>query len=596
MYRKEYPRPQFERDKWLNLNGTWQFSFDDYQAGEEERWFQPNYALKSKIEVPFCFQSKLSGIEDTTCHDYVWYKRNFTIPKEWLGKKIILHFGAVDYQAFVYVNGKFVGEHVGGHTPFSLDITNFLTYIDDQITVRVFDPSKDEEIPRGKQYWHEKSAAIWYTRTTGIWQTVWLEPVEKVSLANVKFTSDFDQGIIFSECFFDGHVLGKTVKTKIYYQDQLVIEDSQILHDSSMKKAFYLFDYKIDRSDYHGQGWTWTPETPNLWDVVIEIFEEEKCLDKVKTYFGMRKVHTQDEMIYLNNRPFYQKLVLDQGYWPDSLMTAPTDEDFIRDIQLAKEMGFNGCRKHQKIEDPRFLYWADKLGFIVWGECASPSVYSDRSVERVTNEWFEILNRDYNHPCILTWVPINESWGVPEISVNRQQQHFSQAIYHLIHSIDPTRLVVSNDGWEMTETDICGIHSYVHGNKDEVDKYEEFKEVLRTRENILKSQPNRRRIYCQGYEDKSSPILLTEFGGIGFGTADTGWGYTQVDNEASFLEDYERVLRGVYVSEILNGYCYTQLTDVEQETNGLLTKDREPKVPLDKIKKINDTWHSGITK
>lgn len=596
MYRKEYPRPEFKRNEWLNLNGTWEFSFDDDQIGDEEKWFESNIHLEQKIEVPFCFQSNLSGIADTSYHDYVWYKRDFIVPSEWAGKEIMLNFGAVDYHSFVYVNGSFVGEHIGGHTPFSLNISRFLNFKEDQITVKVYDPSKDERIPRGKQYWHEESAAIWYTRTTGIWQTVWLEPLNTTSLTNIKFTSDFDQGMVVGEYLFEGDISGKQVTTKIYYEGKLIIEDSQKMHDTSLKKAYYLFDYKVDRSDYHGQGWTWTPETPNLWDVVIEIFDEEKSLDKVETYFGLRKVHVQDGMIYLNNRPFYQKLVLDQGYWPDSLMTAPTDDDFIKDIKLAKEMGFNGCRKHQKVEDPRFLYWADKLGFIVWGECASPSVYSDLTVERLTNEWFEIINRDYNHPCILTWVPINESWGVPEISVDKKQQHFSQAIYHLLHSLDSTRLVISNDGWEMTETDICGVHSYVHGNHDEHQKYQEFKDVLSTREKILKSQPNRRRIYCTGFEDRYSPVLLTEFGGIGFDAEGSGWGYTKVDNENNFIKDYERIIDAIFSSEVINGFCYTQLTDVEQEKNGLLTANREAKCSLEKIKKINLRWHAQIIK
>ncbi|KAF1295125.1 glycoside hydrolase family 2 [Enterococcus sp. JM4C] len=593
MYREEYPRPQFKRNDWVNLNGTWQFSFDDQQVGKQEGWYLQPFNLSDVIEVPFVFQSKASGIEDTGFHDVVWYKRDFEIPKDWKDKKIILHFGAVDYQTSLYVNGQFVGEHIGGHTSFSFDITQYVTFQEDQITLCVFDPSKDERIPRGKQYWHEQSAAIWYTRTTGIWQTVWLEPLcNDVSLDNVFFTSDLDNGSIQIAYDFSGNIQGKTLKTVISYGDKVLIESDQKIHDSAVKNSFYLFNHEADRSDFHGSGWTWTPDTPNLYDVKIEVLNENHhILDSVDTYFGLRKIHVQDGMVHLNNRPFYQKLILDQGYWPETLMTAKTDEDFIRDIELAKKMGFNGCRKHQKVEDPRFLYWADRLGFVVWGECASPSVFSRLGVERLTVEWMEIISRDYNHPSILTWVPINESWGVPEISFSRQQQHFSQSIYHLIHSLDTTRLVISNDGWEMTETDICAVHSYVHGNKEEKEKYHHFVESLRTRENVLGSEPNRRKIYCPGFIDNGAPILLTEFGGVSYTKEKEGWGYTNVSSQEEFLADYRRIMEAVYASEVLNGFCYTQLTDVEQEQNGLLTAEREPKCSIGALKEINDLWH-----
>jgi len=300
-------------------------------------------------------------------------------------------------------------------------------------------------------------------------------------------------------------------------------------------------------------------------------------------------------MVYLNNRPYYQKLVLDQGYWPDGLLTAPTDEDLKKDIELTKEMGFNGCRKHQKVEDPRFMYWADKLGFLVWGECAAPPYFSESAVSRLTREWIEIIERDYNHPSLVAWVPINESWGVPFINHNKQQQNHSLAMYHLIHSLDTTRLVISNDGWELTKTDICAIHNYNHGGKDEVTKYEYYKDSLSTKESILKSQPAHRNIYADGFAHEGEPILLTEFGGIGFKVGeDAGWGYTSVKTEDEFVEDYKRVMEAVYASKVLHGYCYTQLTDVEQEINGLLTYHREPKCDLKKIKEINHVWHRQI--
>ncbi|GAB2545377.1 glycoside hydrolase family 2 protein [Gracilibacillus alcaliphilus] len=593
MKRNEYPRPQFMREQWLNLNGEWEFDFDDRNQGETDKWYTKNHSLSRKINVPFAFQSELSGIGETGFHDIVWYKRDIQIPKEWQGKSIILHFGAVDFHTKVYVNEMFIGEHIGGNTSFSFDITNHLSWGETEyLTVRVEDPSTDETIPRGKQYWKEDPQAIWYTRTTGIWQTVWLEPVADNYIKQVKMTPLLDSGEIAMEFDLSNGCIDKQLQVDISYQGQNIVNDIIVVKEDMLKRKFYLFHNEIDRSEFHGTGWTWKPETPNLFDVSFTLSDKQKQLDAVQSYFGMRKVHAENGMVYLNNRPYYQKLVLDQGYWPSGLLTAPTDEDYINDILKAKELGFNGCRKHQKVEDPRFLYWADKLGFIVWGECASPSVYSNKTVEYVTKEWLEIVERDYNHPSIIVWTPINESWGVPEISVNRTQQHFSQAIYHLIHSLDPTRLVISNDGWEMTETDICGIHSYVHGNKEEVEKYQHFAASLSTKEDILASEPNRRRIYCNSFTHQGEPIMLTEFGGIGFSKGNSkGWGYTSAKDETEFLEDYQRVIQAIYQSNAIMGFCYTQFTDVEQEQNGLLTYDRQYKCDPEKVKMINDQWH-----
>ena len=314
--------------------------------------------------------------------------------------------------------------------------------------------------------------------------------------------------------------------------------------------------------------------------------------DRVSSYFGLRKVHTENGMVYLNNKPYYQKLVLDQGYWPSGLLTAPCDEDFIKDIKLAKEMGFNGCRKHQKMEDPRFLYWADKLGYLVWGECAAPPIYNADAVERLMGEWAEVVRRDYNHPCIVTWVPINESWGVPNVSFDRQQQHFSQTMYHYLHSLDATRLVISNDGWAATETDIVAIHNYAHGRVDETKKYQFFKESLSTREKLLVRKSTPWPIFAHGFQYDGQPILLTEFGGTGFNcSGQEGWGYISVQNETEFIADYTRLMGAIYASTGLWGFCYTQLTDIEQEINGLFTYDRKPKCNPQKIRAINDSYH-----
>ncbi|WP_204317747.1 glycoside hydrolase family 2 protein [Neobacillus sedimentimangrovi] len=595
--RNEYPRPQLVRKNWLNLNGEWQFAFDDENIGVKEKWFQIVHPFKQKIIVPFAYQTKLSGINDPSFHDHVWYRREFTVPKEWSGQKIILHFGAVDYRAWVYVNGQYAGYHEGGHVSFSFDITELLTWETETIVVRVEDPSRDETIPRGKQFWFEKSDSIWYTRTTGIWQTVWLEPVSSTNISKLRLTPDIDRGDIIVEFEVKGNYLNKKAEIEIGFKGEKVVLDTIEIFEAYNKRSINLYNRQIFRTSFHHVGWNWTPESPNLFDIKITLKDDQEVFDEIDSYFGMRKIHIENGMVYLNNKPYYQKLVLDQGYWPDGLLTAPTDEDLKKDIELALEMGFNGCRKHQKVEDPRFFYWADKLGFLVWGECPASPSYSEDAASRLTKEWIEIIERDYNHPSIVAWVPLNESWGVPFIKFNKQQQHHSLAMYHLIHSLDPTRLVISNDGWELTVTDICAIHNYNHGSSDEKEKYEAFKESLATKENLLRSKPANRGIYADGFEHNGEPILLTEFGGIGFKVGENnGWGYTSVKDEQEFIADYRRVMEAVYASQALHGYCYTQLTDVEQEINGLLTYHREPKCELEKIREINEMWHPNVVK
>lgn len=592
MIKEKYPRPQFERDAWQNLNGEWKFAFDDQNEGIREHWFEKAEVFKRKIMVPFVYQSELSGIHDRTPHDIVWYYREFEIKAE-AEKTVILHFGAVDYEADVYVNGQHVCHHIGGHTSFEADITGSLKRAGTQyVCVRAFDPHYDESIPRGKQMWEEQSRDIWYTCSTGIWQTVWLEALDQKHIEEVRFTPLFDEGKIQIEVRLSEWTKDVSLAYSIWFKEQKVSAGKFDIVNHKLEFTVDLFQEHIFRSIYHGNGWSWTPEMPNLFNVELVLTDKVQILDKVTSYFGMRKVHTENGMVYLNNKPYYQKLVLDQGYWPKGLLTAPSDEDFGIDIQMAKEMGFNGCRKHQKMEDPRFLYWADKMGFLVWGECAASAIYNNDTVERLMIEWKDIIQRDYNHPSIITWVPINESWGVPNISFERRQQHFSQAMYHYLHALDSTRLVISNDGWAATETDIVAIHNYAHGQKDEQQKYEYYKDSLSTRNKLLTRTSTPWQIFANGFEYQDQPILLTEFGGIGFEVSgQKGWGYSSAQNEEEFIENYQRLMDAVFGSESLWGFCYTQITDVEQEINGLLTYERKPKCDLAAIRKINNGYH-----
>ena len=619
MYRQEYPRPQFVREDWLNLNGSWGFAFDDRAVGEAEQWYGNGHELDRTIEVPFVFQSPRSGVDCQDFHDVVWYKRAVEVPGEWRGRRVILHFGAVDYRARVYVNGRFVGGHEGGQTGFSFDITDQLTWVEETIAVRAEDPSTDELIARGKQSWERESRLVWYTRSTGIWQTVWMEPVAPSHIGQVRFTPDVDNGRVGIEYEIETcpgvdqgaederggglpasdrigsageqteiPAAGLSLQIDISFAGEPVVCDTLRISEPAGFRSIGLFDHVMDHS-FHGWGKCWSPETPNLFDVALTLRENGEVVDRAGSYFGMRKIHTENGLVYLNNQPYYQKLVLDQGYWPEGLLTAPSDEAFQRDIRLSKQMGFNGCRKHQKVEDPRFLYWADKLGYLVWGECASAPSFGTRAVDMAMREWPEIVARDYNHPCVVTWVPLNESWGVIGIVANSEQQHYSLALYHLIHALDGTRPVISNDGWEHTCSDICTIHDYRHGNKNQPARFETFQRGLSSLEQILAPRPYARPVYARGFAYGGQPVIISEFGGICYNVdAAGGWGYSSADSPQDFVEEYRRLVGVIDSSTTIVGYCYTQLTDVEQEANGLLTYHRQPKCDPDRIKEIND--------
>ncbi|KYG27708.1 glycoside hydrolase family 2 protein [Alkalihalobacillus trypoxylicola] len=576
--RSEYPRPQFVRKEWINLNGKWNFEYDDSNQGMEHHWFDGTQDFTKNITVPFSYQSELSGIGETEFHDLVWYKRTVDLPQQWEDKRMVLHFGAVDYRTWVWVNGQFVMYHEGGHVPFSAEITNIVQKGENHIVVRVEDLSKDLDQPRGKQYWKEQSESIFYTRTTGIWQTVWIEALNESYLEQVKMTPNIDSDEITIDYKINNLKHNQQLQIDISFDGIPVLTDQLQVSSINGSRSFFLNDFHV-----HDAGRLWSPENPNLYDVKFTLIQDDGAvLDEVDSYFGMRKISIENGTIMLNNKPYYMKLVLDQGYFPKGILTPPSDEDIKRDIELTKEMGFNGARKHQKIEDPRYYYWADKLGILVWGEMANAYTYSNDAVRRMTSEWQKAVERDYNHPSIVAWVPINESWGVPKLLGDKRQQDHTLAMYYLTKSIDETRLVMSNDGWEHTKSDICTIHDY-ESNKDVLKK--RYSKI----EHILNSTPGHRLIYLPGYQYNQVPIQVTEFGGIAYKKSEwEGWGYSGAENDQDFIKRYYDVTSAMLESPLVQGYCYTQLTDVEQEINGLLTYDRQPKVDLEIIKNINE--------
>ncbi|QHT62306.1 glycoside hydrolase family 2 [Paenibacillus lycopersici] len=577
--RAEHPRPQFMRNDWVNLNGEWEFEFDDAQTGDAAGWHLGQQPLSQRIQVPFAYQSKLSGIGDTDFHDTVWYRTALAIPANIEGKRVLLHFGAVDYAASVWVNGILVATHEGGHTPFRADITSALKAEGNVLVVKAADYSKDLTIPRGKQYWMRESASIFYTRTTGIWQTVWMEAVSAVRLDKVKLTPDIDRHEIRVSAFVAGAAAGAALRVKatITYQGHPVAEDLFTIREgrSSATRAIGIEDLSELRI-----GGFWSPEHPHLYDVTFSLLDGDTVLDEVHSYFGMRKVSIAGGKLCLNNRPYYLRMVLDQGYFPDGILTPPSDEAIKRDVELTKAMGFNGARKHQKLEDPRWLYWCDMLGLAVWSEAANAFEYSDEYVRRFTNEWIESMDRDYNHPSVIAWVPINESWGVPNIPVDKLQQQHAMAMYHLTKSLDEMRPVVSNDGWELVKTDLFNIHDYEWRRDVLMDRYS-------TAEKAVSAMPANRVLAVEGYPYEGQPILVSEFGGIFYNKSERdGWGYSTADNDEDFLKRLRDVVQPMYLAGVVQGFCYTQLTDVEQELNGLLTYDRKPKLPLESIKAV----------
>lgn len=586
--RTEYPRMDMKRDKYLILNGKWDFAFDPQNCGLADRWYKefPNQNLE--INVPFAYQTKLSGINKRDKVDVVWYRKTINLNPG----KVALNFGAVDFEADVYIDGEHQLNHIGGETSFKV-IFDVQLAKDYEIVVRVYDPSYNEEIPRGKQFWEDESRGIWYTPTTGIWQPVWVDYLGDCTIDKLKTSSRLLEGFQDINVTVSENAINKKLQLTINLEDNQEYTITQDIHNIYNTFTIEMYDNKIFKMPFHSGGRDsicWSPENPRLFDYKVEIIDQDVVIDQVESYFGFREITTENGITYLNNNPYYFKLVLDQGYWEDGLLTAPTDEDYIKDIKLAKEMGFNGCRKHQKVEDPRFLYWADKLGFLVWGEVSSSPVYSDNAVKYAQTNWFEIIERDYNHPCIVAWVPLNESWTVPFIKRDLKQQAHSMSLYYQIKSIDNTRLVVNNDGWELTKTDICAIHNYNHGHLEDLRMQNYFEEIMISKEKLLNSRAAGKPVYADGFShEEDTPILITEFGGIAYDSKNpNGWGYTSVTNADDLIGEYKRIIDVFSKSDAIYGYCYTQLCDVEQEVNGFLTYSREPKCDLSKIKEIND--------
>jgi len=556
--RPEYPRPDLLRDRWLNLNGQWDFALDLSDSGEE-RGLPEGQGFDRKILVPFAPESPLSGVGFTDFMAAVWYKRALIIPADWSGQRIILRFEAADYQTTVWINGKKVGQHSGGYTPFAFDVTEYCDKTENLLVVRCRDDVRSNLQPAGKQSKRYHSYSCLYRRTTGIWQTVWLEPVPAVFIENYRVIPDLDNSQVLLQVFLSDSPGGGEL-------DLTVTDAGRVIwRDSRKVSRLVSFNFKLKEPKL------WEIRKPYLYEFSLELKPRAAtpAADRVQGYFGLRKIEARGKKIYFNNRPWFMRLVLDQGFYPDGIYTAPSDEALRRDIELSQAAGFDGARLHQRVFERRFLYWADRLGYVVWGEFADWGLDLGRPEALIIfqREWKEVLERDFNHPALIGWCPFNEQWGDNYLGV-------IESIYYLTRSLDPTRLVIdASGGYHPVRPDVFDSHNYEQG----IEKFrEDYQGLLASPPRVFVNGDPARNIPYDG-----QPYFVSEYGGIWWNPGQTdekAWGYGQRPRTAEeFLQRYKDLTEALLFHPGMAGFCYTQLYDIEQEVNGLYTFDRQPK-------------------
>lgn len=568
-FREEYPNPQFERESWMNLNGVWRFAFDFGKSGMERKMYLSDKDTRKcydkSINVPFCPESKLSGIEYKDFISAVWYQREVILTDKQLKGRTFIHFGAVDYEAHVFINDEEVGKHIGGYSSFAFDITDYVKEGENTITVYAIDDVRSSAQPRGKQAESFYSAGCDYTRTTGIWQTVWLEFVPESYIKDVKFYPDIN-----NKCFhIDCRVKGKgTINIKAFYEGKICGSIEAFVSGDNNK-------LRLDLDELY----LWECGNGRLYDIVFEYNSKGTC-DKVKSYAGMRQVEIDGYKFLLNGKCVFQRTVLDQGFYRDGIYTAPSDEALLNDIKLSKALGFNGARLHQKIFEPRFLYHCDREGYLVWGEHGNWGLDLSNSTAFLNfmPEWLEAVERDFNHPSIIGWCPFNETW---DYAGKRQNDLILENIYRLTKALDTTRPCIDTSGNFHVVTDIYDLHNYRQDVKEFSRCYKDFPKNTET----MEEHPGR-----QHYK-KGLPLFISEYGGIKWDTAlenKDAWGYGEAPKtEKEFIDRYRGLTESLLNHPYIMGFCYTQLYDVEQETNGLYDYDRKPKFDVDEIYRIN---------
>ena len=574
MLRNEYPRPQFERDEWICLNGEWEYQFDFSRSGEEQNWKNAG-AFEGKINVPFCPESKLSGVGFTDFIEMMWYRRTLEIPAGWNGKKILLHFGGVDYRCVIYLDGQEAGRHTGGSAAFTIDLTKFVHPGKiHNLVVCVEDDVRSGLQPGGKQSTKRGSHACSYTRTTGIWRTVWMEAVDPFALKNCRIIPDYDNGAFTFLPEYYAVRRGLKLTTSI-------LDHGKEVCSQTLNAGPGAFTLTLDQPK------EWNPETPFLYDIVFTLRDENgTVLDTVKSYAGLRKIHLENGRCYLNNQPVFLRFVLDQGFYEDGIWTAPSDEALKHDIELAMQTGFNGARLHQKCFDDRFHYWADKLGYLTWAEfpdwgmsfwqhfgpCAPDY---QRSFRDYLAEWSEVVGQLADHPSIIAWTPFNETCSYHDAEEHRR---IIADVYELTRRLDPTRPVNDTSGYCHVKTDLWTVHHYAQSAAE------------------LNEAINRQPVYMQEPEFEKpawngQPYIVDEYGGVSFlpegrkPFSKISWGYNRDQLTRTEAEQRITELTGTLTNDPrVAGYCYTQLTDIEQEQNGIYNYDRTPKFDAEAIR------------
>jgi beta-galactosidase/beta-glucuronidase len=596
-----YPRPMMRREAWTSLNGTWQFAHDDSDAGLAARWFRPSYAeaFDQSIEVPYPPESPASGIGAPGFHPVVWYRR--TIGHDDVSgdgddpRRVLVHFGAVDYRAQVWFDGQLVATHIGGQAPFTADVTDALAGGPDPspeqhvLVLRAEDDPHAMYQPRGKQDWREKPHAIWYERTTGIWQPVWLEIVPVAHVADVAWTPDVASGRVRGEVTLAGQTVRSLVlEVSLSLRSEVVAEVS-----SPARPGVTYVDIAVPalRNGQDRARLLWTPEHPNLVDVEVVLRDREsrQQVDRVASYLGLRDVSVGGGSFNLNGQPYFTRSVLNQGYRPETHLASRGSDELRGEVELIKAMGVNEVRLHQKAEDPRLLYWADRLGLLVWAETAAAYEFSPRAIALLTTEWIELVRRYRSHPSVVVWVPVNESWGVQDIATVRAQQQFSQSLVSLTRALDPSRPAVSNEGWEHVDSDILGLHDYTVDPDRLRDRYLDKQSSIDVA--LAGHGPEGRRpilndAQTQRFLEGQAPLMITEFGGISMSDDESSWGYEQVASTEEYAARLTALFDALRSSSQIVGFCYTQFMDTGQETNGLAFADGTPKLPVEAIFQI----------
>ncbi|KAI1383490.1 glycoside hydrolase family 2 protein [Hypoxylon trugodes] len=680
-----YPRPDFVHGnhRWTPLNEGWSILFDDDDVGLKQAWhingvpdkvvvtstntsdaeaeakrlaafpelkekgFQaPNCQenVKKPINVPFVFQTPASGVYDNNAHEVLWYENKVVDPRSKAeieaGDKVLLRFGAVDYDVTIWASGYPIGHHIGGHVPFEVDITDALANVERTgkegliLTLRIRDSPDDLTQPRGKQYWGPQPESIFYTPSSGIWQPVWLEVIPSTRIGDsssgtVIKSNNIAEGLLEARVAILGRRTGQKYKVEIEgnlhgisvakaeesSSDDIIpinvnlrlSDDQKLKAPASLAEVAPLDDHDCWRSNLA----LWSIDHPTLYDLSIRLYDSSGALvDEVKTYTGFRNIDWTrgDRTLRLNGKPLFQALCLDQGYWPETGLTPPTPDSLRLDIELSKKMGFNGCRKHQKVEDPLFLYWADKLGYLVWGEMANAYKFSEDYAERFSQEWLEAVKRDINHPSIVTWTPVNGIWAYPNLKDNVDQRNHIRSLYYITKTLDPTRPINDNCGWEHVITDLSTFHDYADAP--------DLSKTCSTLDNILGKKLGGRDFFvgptttADGHADDGTkhkigaPVICSEFGGVNIAPAkkdekgERDWGYTTASDPKDLLKRFEALLQAVVKEGHICGFVYTQLSDIEQEVNGLYSFDRREKIPATEVKKLIDaaakTYYDSI--